>query len=194
MTTAATLSHPHLAGLYADLAAVRAEAERLSELSSAQRTWHPEPGVWSMDDCFEHLRRIDKAYCLKLSEAIPSAKSGATPYKPSWFARKFIGAVSPEATRKVKTMKGVNPQATPREAPSSNETNAVQRFLDQQAQLVELLQMADGKNINTAKFSSPLFALVRFTIGEALTMLVRHEQRHLAQAQRLTERADFPST
>lgn len=188
MTTTATLSQPHLAGLHADLIAVRTEAERLAGLSDAQLTWRPEPGVWSVADCFEHLRKVDKAYSRKLTAAVPAAEPGSAPFKPNWFAGKFIGIVSPSSTFKLKAPKALKPQGTR----ASVGAEAMQRYLDQQAELIGFVHAADEKNINTGTFPSPLTSLLRFTVGEALTMLTRHEQRHLAQAQRLTERTDFP--
>lgn len=186
--THTALAQPHLAGLLADLDATRAATERLAELADAQLTWRPEPDVWSIADCFEHLRKIDKAYCRKLAEAIPKARPGAAPYQPSWLARKFIGAISPASTFKLKAPKGIRPKATP---PSAG-ADALQRFLDQQAEVADLIRAADGKNVNTGRFASPLAAVLRFSVGEGLTVLVRHEQRHLGQAQRLIQRADFP--
>jgi uncharacterized damage-inducible protein DinB len=189
MTTTAALTHPHLRTLLADAEATRTETECLRDtLTSAQLTWHPEPGVWSVADCFEHLRKIDKAYCRELPEALSRAEPGDPPYRPGLFARWFIRLVSPESSFKVKTPKATRPKPAAEAAGSE----ALDRFLAQQAEVIDLIQRADGKDINTGKLPSPLASILKFSVGEALTMLVRHEQRHLGQAQRLTERADFP--
>lgn len=187
---AATLADSHLRQLFADANATRAEVERLrGTLTPTQLTWHPEPGVWSIADCFEHLRKIDKAYTHVLTEALGRAESGTAPYRPSLFARLFIHLVSPASTFRLKTPKATRPKPTGEAAGS----DALDRFLAQQAEVIGLIRWADGKDINTGRFSSPLASLLKFSVGEALTMLVRHEQRHLAQAQRLVARTDFPS-
>jgi uncharacterized damage-inducible protein DinB len=189
ITPPATLAHPHLRQLLADAEATRAETERLRDtLTPAQLTWHPESGVWSVADCFEHLRKIDKAYARELPEALNRAESGEAPYRPGLLARWFIRFVSPESTFKLKTPKATRPAPSAEAAGSE----ALDRFLTQQAEIIECIRKADGKDINTGKFGSPLASILKFSVGEALTMLVRHDQRHLGQARRLTERPDFP--
>lgn len=186
----ATLQHPHLRLLLADAEATRAEAEQLRDtLSDAQRTWKPEPSVWSVADCFEHLRKVDKSYARKLDEAIERAGSGVADYKPSLFGRGFIHFTSPASRLKLKAPKGVRPTT----AAASADADALERFLDVQATVLDLIRRADGRDLNGVKFASPIASIVRFSVGEGLTMLVRHEQRHVGQAQRVTERAGFPT-
>ena len=189
--TSTAISHPHLRHLIAQAEAVRTEAERLRDtLTDAQLMWRPAPDVWSVADCFEHLRKVDKAYCRNLVPALAAMEPGTAAYAPGWFGRMFIRFVSPESTFKLKAPKAIRPQGHLNSAPAES----MQRFLDQQAALVDLIQQADGKDLNTGKFASPLASIVRFTVGEALTMLVTHERRHLAQAQRVTARPGFPSS
>jgi uncharacterized damage-inducible protein DinB len=182
--------HDHLATLTADAEAVRAEATRLRDtLSDEQLTWRSDPGTWSVADVFEHLRKIDKAYCRALDEAVERASPGADPYVPSVFGRLFIRSVSPGGLR-VPAPTGVRPRPTP----PGGGAEAVDRFLSQQEQVLGLIERADGKDLNRARVTSPMSRLVRLSLGEALTVVVRHEQRHLAQALRLTGRPDFPSS
>jgi len=135
------------------------------------------------------LRKVDKAYCKKLVPALAAMKPGTEAYDPSWFGQLFIRFVSPESTFKLKAPKAIRPQGHMNSAPAES----MQRFLDQQAALVALIRQADGKDINTGRFASPLASIVRFSFGEGVTMLVTHERRHLAQAQRVTEHPGYPS-
>lgn len=187
--TETSLSQPHLAGLLTDLKATRTEAERLAGLSGAQLTWRPEPGVWSIADCFEHLRIVDEGYGRALGDAVARAEPGAAAFAPTWYAKQYIRFVSPASTLKLPTVEAMKPKTTSLSAGA----DAPRRFLDQQAKLAALIRAADAKDLNTGRFSSPFAAIMRLSVGEGLTLLVRHEQRHLQQAQRLTERADFPS-
>ncbi len=183
------LTHPHLRTLLADAEATRAGAERLgTTLSEGQLTWKPAPDVWSVADCFEHLRKTDALYCALLPDALGRAKPGSGPYRPSWFNGKFIDFASPGSSFKLPAPKAFRPVSTGPSAPP----DALDGFLDQQAIVLDLLRRADGRNLNTGRFPSPVLSLLRFSVGEGLTLIVRHEQRHLGQASRLTERADFP--
>ncbi len=188
-TASSTLTHPHLRALLADAEGTRAEAERLrAELSAAQLTWQPAPDVWSVADCFEHLRKVDKAYCRVLPDAVSRMESGSGAFAPSLFGRWFIRFVSPESSLKLKAPRAIRPR---RGGPSTGAA-ALDRFLAQQQDLLGLIRQADGRDLNTGTFASPLVSILRLSVGEALTLLVRHEQRHLGQALRLTERPGFP--
>ena len=186
---AVSIQHPHLRQLHADLAAVTAEARRLrDDLTDDQLTWQPSPEAWSIANCFDHLYVAGSLYHPRLREAITRApEAGADrAFKPSFFGRKFIQAVSPETKRRVKTFTIFKPEQAPTDAP------ALDRFIAQQDELAAILREADGHDLNSGKFSSPLNRLIRFTLGEGLTFIVAHQQRHLGQALRVMEAAGFP--
>ena len=183
-------THPHLRALLSDAEATRAEAERLRDmLSDDQLTWKSAPDVWSVADCFEHLRKTDAGYCQRLGGAIGRMKPGSAPYRPSWLGRKYVYFVSPESRLKLWAPKSMRPQHG---GSPSAEADALSRFLEQQAVLLGLIRRADERDLNTGRFRSPFAAVMKLSVGEGLTLLVRHEQRHLGQALRLTERAGFP--
>lgn len=188
MAATAALTNPHLANLLADLLIVRAEAERFASLSGAQLTWRPGAGDWSIADCFEHLRIVDAGYSQAIRQAVGQAEPGNAAFAPTWYARAYIHFVSPGSTLKMPTLPVMKPAV---DSPSAG-ADALQHFLQQQAELEALIREADTKNINTGRFSSPFAALMRLSVGEGLTLLVRHEQRHTLQAQRLTEQPAFP--
>ncbi len=184
-----TVAHPHLRTLLADVTTVTAETGRLrATLSDAQCIWKPEPGVWNVLECFHHLIVTDKLYGPRLRAAIEKATrdGGSTPFRPSFFGKTFIRYVSPGSKRKIKTLRLFEPP------PALTDVTVLQQFIDHQDELTALIHQADGINLNRGKFSSPASRLVRFSVGEGLTVLVVHQQRHLQQAQRLTERPDFP--
>ena len=181
------MTNPHLRALNDDLAAVRAAAEAFRDgLAAEQLTWRPEPDMWSIADCFEHLRRMDEAYARPLAEAVERAEPGNAPFRPRWVARAFIALNGPDPKLKLSAPSPVRP---PQGQPAAD---ALDRFLDQQDEIVGLVRAADGRDLNTGRFASPFSRMLRFSLGEGLTLLVRHEQRHLGQAHRIVERPDFP--
>ena len=184
-----TVAHPHLRKLLDDLNTVTAETERLrATLSDAQCIWKPEPGVWNVLECFHHLIVTDELYYPRLHAVIEKAsrEGGSTPFRPSSFGKTFIRYVSPGSQRKIKTFRTFEP------SPALTDVTVLQQFVDHQDELTALIRQADGINLNRGKFSSPASRLLRFSVGEGLTVLVVHQQRHLQQAQRLTQRSDFP--
>ncbi len=184
-----TVAHPHLSKLLTDLNNVTAETERLrATLSDAQCIWKPEPGVWNVLECFQHLIVTDELYYPRLRVAIEKAKreGGSAPFRPSLFGKTFIRYVSPESQRKIKTFRTFEP------LPALTDVAVLQQFVDHQDELTALIRQADGIDLNRGKFASPTSRLLRFSVGEGLTVLVTHQQRHLQQARRLAERPDFP--
>lgn len=189
MPSPPSLSHPHLQGLQADLEAIDARVAALKARSPEQLSWNPQPGSWNVLECLDHLITTDALYIPRIREAIEKAspEGKADPYRPSFVGRKFIAFISPDATRKTKTVSAFEPH------PALSDVTVLDRFLAHQAEIRDLLRRADGVNLNRVKLSSPVTRLLRLRIGEALTMLVRHQQRHLQQAQRVLERPGFPA-
>lgn len=182
------MTNPHLRSLHDDLEAVRAAAEAFRDgLAAEQITWRPEPDVWGVADCFEHLRKMEKAYVRGLADAVERAEPGDAPFRPRWLARQFIALNGPDPKLKLPTPPAARPKTE-----GSASADAIGRFLDQQAEVAGFVRAADGKNLNTGRFASPFSRLLRFSLGEGLTLLVRHEQRHLGQARRVIERPGFP--
>ena len=64
---------------------------------------------------------------------------------------------------------------------------ALDRFLAAQDALLTALASADGIDLNRWKLRSPATALLRFRVGEALELMVMHNDRHLDQAERARE-------
>lgn len=179
-------AHPHLLKLHDD---ARQNAERVSALFSSltdeQLTWKPEPKKWSIAECIEHLLITDGLYLPGLTEAIErgprSGLLGNADYRPRLFQGWFIGASGEKGRMKVKTFPSFDPARRGR----GGEANAGARFLEQQEKLRALMRQADGLDLNNVRFTSPLSRLMRFTLGEAFTMLISHQKRHIAQAERV---------
>lgn len=181
----------HLDRLLKDAKEVKRASETLfSSLSPEQLTWKPNRKSWSILECYDHLLVTNQLYLPKIKGAIEKAEqspeNGVVPFKPSFFARLFIRSLKPGSGFKIKTFKVFKPKngATNLEIPS--------QFLSQQDELIALLKRADECDVNAVRFSSPVSKLIRFSLGEGLSVVVVHEQRHLLQAQNLQLMTDFP--
>ncbi len=192
MTT--TLNHPHLAALAEELELTLEHVRTMqASYNSAQLAWQPGPKRWSVLECMEHLRIVHAGYLPRIRETIAaSPSSGADlPFKPGWFAKLFIGFVSPEVKRKLKAPGAFTAEA--KGGVSSLDPSVIDAVLEQGAVFHQLIIATDQVNMNAVKFASPLTRLVRFTPGEGLTMLIRHMERHVLQAARVTQETSFPS-
>ena len=181
----------HLDRLLRDVKEVKQASEALfSSLSPEQIAWKPNRKAWSVLECYDHLLVTNGLYIPRIKAALDksedSVENSVRPFKPSYFGRLFIKSLRPQSGFKIKTFKVFRPKngATNLDIPSL--------FLAQQNELVELIKRADQCDVNAVKFSSPVSRLIRFSLGEGLSVVVVHEQRHLLQAQNLQLLPDFP--
>lgn len=185
------LFDPHLERLLTEAEGVYPETEQIvSGLTERQLLWRPSPDAWSIAECFEHLRVTGDQYYPRVQRAIEETRQrGLTrkgSFKPTWFGRQFIESAGPRIRFRIKAFKAFQPAAQP---PATSH----QDFLDQQGTLVELIRLADGLDLSALKVPSPALRFLALRLGEALTMLVVHEYRHLGQAARVKEAPGFPA-
>lgn len=157
-------------------------------LSAAQRLWRPAPDRWGVADCCEHLLTVNALYLPRLGAALdaappPDPALDAAPWRPTWFGRWFVGAAG-EGGRPIRAFAVFRPPPPAPDAP--------ERLLAQQDALRALLDRAAGRDLRAPRVASPLSRLIVLRAGEALEMLVAHQERHLAQARRVAAAPDFP--
>lgn len=181
----------HLDDLERRLEAIgRRTRELTSDLRTEQLLWRPAPDRWGIADCFEHLLVADAPYFSRLREAIERsapAAGGERLYAPGLLAGWFIRSVSPEGTLKLPAPRKFRP---PPDRP--DRADAPDRFLADEEVLAGLLADARDVDLQGAKIKSPVTSLLRLTIGEALTLLVSHQERHLGQAEAVRRDPGFP--
>ncbi len=181
----------HLDGLYKDTEEVLEASEALfASLTPAQLTWQPAKKKWSILECFDHLLVTNGLYMERLYEAMQEGKitsaEAIAPFKPSMFGKWFIDSLRPHSKFKTRTLRMFKPASGP------GDVAVPSRFIEQQKGLLRLIKLADQCDLNQKKLSSPANRFIRLSIGEALTLTVVHNQRHLLQAQNIQLFSGFP--
>jgi hypothetical protein len=153
-------------------------------LSEAQLNWKPSADEWSVGQGIDHVITTNAAYFPVLA----AIKAGT--YQPhfnarfgflaTFFGNLVLGAVQPEAKRKVKT----GPVFEPRQ--SAIPADIVARFAAHQAQFQKEIENAGG--ILDRVVSSPMNRAVVYRVSRAFDILVAHERRHLQQAKAVMAR------
>ncbi len=179
----------------ATLDSLAAEVDALEESFRALRREHgaesletrPGPKSWSVAEVARHLvitwdryRPPMQAHADKLRGADRISPSGEV--RPGWLAGKFLGMVAPRNTKKLKAPGAFQPSQ------GEADVTDLDVLIERQSELRGMLAAAQGLELNRHKFASPITRLLRFTLGEGLVLMVRHEQRHLQQAQRAVAR------
>jgi hypothetical protein len=157
-------------------------------LTGEQLNWQPAPGSWSVGQCLEHLCITNEAYLRPIFTALKEQPdSPVEQITPGWFGRWFIGGfVEPSpSSKRVHAPSKIRPAARV-------DLAVLDRFLSGNKSCRELIVRARGKNVNHIRFWNPLVPGIRFTVGTGLQIIECHERRHLLQAERVRDSANFP--
>ncbi len=159
-------------------------------LTPEQLNWKPAPEKWSVGQCLEHLAISNEVYQPPIAEALAGSPpgGGAREITPGWFARWFIRnyiAPSPHSRRA---------RAPGKIAPvlSRVEPSILDRFLDDNRKMRDLMARAAAHDVNRIRFRNPFIPGIRFTVGTGFELTSRHEDRHLLQAERVMQSPGFP--
>ena len=161
-------------------------------LSAAQLNWKSDDKSWSVAQCLDHLITTHSQYFplferLAAGEAKPTFWEKASPLS-GFFGRFLIKSLDPANLKKIK--------APAKAQPSISEISAdiVDRFCNHQQQIVEHLQrIPTDVDLMKTIITSPLLGIVTYSLDDCYTILVAHCQRHVGQAQRVTEHDRFPN-
>jgi hypothetical protein len=177
--------------LIAELDTADERANKLTiGLTTEQLNWQPEPGVWSIGQCLEHLCITNEAYLPAMSSSLLGKPiSAVQDITPGWFGRWFISTyIEPSRqTKHVRAPKKIVPGARV-------ECSVLDRFLRSNQAARELIHHAREYDVNRIRFKNPLIPVLRFTVGTGLEIVSGHERRHLLQAERVRRCSGFPGS
>ena len=180
------------------LSEVQAEAEAITrdvqsyfgQLNAEQLNWKPDAPSWSVAQCLEHLINANREMCVPFDEIISERKKTTRwermPLLPRFFGKLMVKSVSPDARQKLKAPAKIQPTV------SAVDAQIVNRFVENQGELIGRLTTLDNFFVERIVMTSPFLKLITYSVLDACRLIVAHERRHLAQAQRVMETAGFP--
>lgn len=159
---------------------------RFKPLTQNQVNWKPDPERWSIGECLEHLNLYGDYYIPTIQEAI---KNGADTkpvdkFKSGWLGNYSANAMLPKdgaVTNNMKTLKDKNP------AFSSLPKNVVDRFIDQQKEILKLLEKSQSVNLMKVRVSISIGKFIKFKLGDTFRFIIYHHIRHILQAEKVYE-------
>lgn len=168
--------------LEAELNEATERARRLVESTEPRLfTVRPDVSSWSAAECLSHLSISTEEFLPVLRQAIEDARRRNL--KPEakasmdLFGRLMRWFLEPPVRQKVKTAARFVPKAVRAKAEALNE------FVSQQRQLVELLRSAGDLPLSKVKIVSPFDKRVRYNLYSAFRVIAAHQRRHLWQAE-----------
>jgi hypothetical protein len=128
---------------------------------------------------------MEPAIARERDRGVP-ASTNVQPRHTFW-GRQVIRAVEPTAKRKMKAPKIFAPSAT------AISEDPLGRFVTIHKNIAKLAADCDGLDFNRIKMSSPVAWFIRINLADAFEILASHAERHLAQAGRVRQAAEFPA-
>ncbi|MGH9936954.1 MAG: DinB family protein [Blastocatellia bacterium] len=159
-------------------------------LNERQLNWKPAADSWSVAQCLEHListnREFFPVFDRILKGELRQTLLQRLPYLPRMFGRMMVKSLSPNSHQKFKAPASAQPSS------SSTGLQIVGRFITHQRET--LAKMKSLQEYDPAKIiiTSPFASVLVYSLLDAFRLIVAHERRHFAQAQRVMEADGFP--
>jgi hypothetical protein len=179
--------HPQLEEIVTEFERGSLRLHRLVQSMAAER-WSARPAAdrWSASECIAHLNLTAAAFRPLVERALNDARrlaaSGPGRRTPERYRRGLIGGLlwkvlSKPGRFRTKTAPAFVPGAL---EPADRVVGEFDRLQDEQ---IGWVRAADGLPIGDVKVASPFDSRVRYNLFAALSILARHQHRHLAQAE-----------
>jgi len=163
---------------------------RLGGLSPEQLNWKPSPDQWSIAQCLEHLIITNRPYIPTFEQILSNEKQTTAwerlPFLPGFFGRFLIKALDPDSKRKVKAPKIFQPSL------SKIDSKIIPEFISQEKRIATLMKALADRDLEKQRVTSPVSRVVTYSLFDAFRIILVHEQRHFAQAERVMASKDFP--
>ena len=157
---------------------LRALRDRVPAARWADR---PRPERWSIGECVAHLNLTSTAYIplvrAGLDEAGRSGHAARGRYRRDLLGWLLWKSMGPPVKRKIRTTAPFVPRSDRASA------DLVSEFEHLQAEQLVLARQADGLPIDRVRIASPFNPRLRYNVFSALSIVPRHQHRHLWQAE-----------
>lgn len=163
-----------------------AEASILQTVDEIKLNTQPTENAWSVTQIIEHLNIYCRYYINAVEQKLHVHQTkAATHFKPGWLGNYFTKLMQPKANNTIaKKMKA------PKNAQPLNNFNAkevLQEFINHQHQLLNLIQIAQGANLNTIRIPTSLNKFIALKLGDTFAFFIAHQQRHFIQIKNTVE-------
>lgn len=179
-----------LAAIVQDLESAQDRLEGLARAAHS-RSWNsrPAPERWSPAECVAHLNLSSLAILPVVREALAAARMQQGP--ASRYRRDAMGWL---ISALIAPSGGVKWRAAERFVPAPDHDVPVmlREFVALQAELLDCVREAEGLPIDRVTVTSPFDSRISYNLYAALTLVARHQHRHLLQAERAVDAVETP--
>ncbi|MBX3174714.1 MAG: DinB family protein [Gemmatimonadaceae bacterium] len=190
--TQRSASSQQLHELLAESEAVQARFDALDlRVSDTRWSQRPAPERWSVAECVAHLNLSSEAMLPLLHAALAAARKlpaiGARRYSGTMLGRFLRLMLGPAPRLGQRVIGGTRTPAAFVPGGSLPRHEVAAAFRQHLLHERELIRESEGLAIDRAMIESPFAAGAQYDAWSALRIVVRHELRHLVQAERALE-------
>lgn len=168
--------------------------KKFSHLSAEQEMWRSGEYTWNLQEIFAHLNEYAKfyhdAFINKISKTRfnePKENFLSSPLgRSAWKSMKLGNAKN--VKRKFNSPKAFNPS----HHQELVDGNDIERFKNNQQELLEILEKSKAVNIRRVKIPLSMSKIVKLRLGDAILFVTYHNERHMQQAINLLAHPKFP--
>lgn len=156
------------------------EVEALQDESLTHLNYKQDKLTWSVLETLEHLNLYGDFYIPEISNCIKeSSFKGVDDFKSGVLGGYFVNILKPrEKLNTMKTLKDKNPNG------SKLDKATLERFLNQQKQMLSLLKRARQVDLTKTKTAISISKWIKLRLGDTLGVVVFHNERHIEQVKR----------
>lgn len=165
-----------------DLKKITSRAQQLHQ-NIHQFNQQPRLNKWSVAQVIEHLNTYNRFYLPEIGKALANfsrhLSNHSVNFNPGFIGNYLTQMMRPnnsgQVTNKMKAFK--------KHIPSSalNAEVVLQEFLEAQTQFAHLVQQSASYDLNKIKIGMSTSRLIRLKLGDLLSVLIVHQQRHFIQ-------------
>jgi uncharacterized damage-inducible protein DinB len=149
----------------------------------------PPDGGWSIAEVLEHLIVSADSYVESIRRVMgenPEKRAAAsTTWKPSIMGGMLVSSF--RNPRKLPAPRMYQPGPSPR-------ANTYEEFVRRQQEVGRLITEAQPLDWRAVRMRSPVIPLIRMNLGDALSVLVVHAERHAGQIERVRKSLGTPGS
>ncbi len=135
---------------------------------------------WSAGECLEHLYRANSEYIENTLESMKVAGTSTAEnknYRPRFIVVNFIKMMKPDSFLKLKAPKIFKKKY------HGDLHDTIERYMKTLDEFIDLADKSRKYDLKI-KVVSPVTRLVKFQLAEMFMLMIQHQKRHLAQAER----------
>jgi hypothetical protein len=176
------------------VAELERQLEQLSTLttglSDAALNWQPNAQSWSIGQCLDHLVRTNDSALAAIRHTVESNRDelrtrAGEMQAAGWLSRWFVRSIGPDSNAKFRAPRKIVPV-------SSVTSDVLARFTGTQKMVQQFVMEFGNADLGALRYPNPLLPVVRWTVDSGLMILIRHNARHMQQAERVKESPGFP--